>query len=251
VKDIASKYGVSISAINDANNITPRTRLRAGTSLRIPLGTQGTDTTTEVTLASESDDAPAIVRPHAPLAMSGSAADAEAMASTAHGNEPVAETGSRARRNETSAKSETRNRKSDVASNETASKSSRNKRSVTTTSTRFETHKVHKGESLTSIADRYGVSVDDLRAWNSKETRGNNLHSGTSLKIYSEAPSKGDARKSSRATKTAAKTYKVRKGDSMSEIANKFGVSLKELKKNNPKLTDKSLKAGATVRISK
>ena len=41
------------------------------------------------------------------------------------------------------------------------------------------------------------------------------LQAGASLKIYSEAPSKGDARKSSRAAKSTPKTYKVRKGDSL------------------------------------
>ncbi len=123
-------------------------------------------------------------------------------------------------------------------------------RAVTTTSTRFETPKVRKGESLTSIADRYGVSVDDLKAWNGKDTKGG-LQAGAALKIYSETSAKGDTRRTSRAAKSSVKKYTVRKGDSMAEIANKFGVSLKDLKKNNPKLNEKTIKAGQTVTIGK
>jgi LysM repeat protein len=127
----------------------------------------------------------------------------------------------------------------------------KNKRSVTTTSSRFETHKVKRGESLIEIADRYGVSVEDLKTWNGRNVKGNTLLAGAKLKIYSETTSKGDARRNSRASKSTPKTYKIRRGDSLTEIANKFGVSIKELKKNNPKLTEKSLQAGKSIRISK
>src|SRR5690606_16335151 len=96
---------------------------------------------------------------------------------------------------------------------------------------------------------RYGVSVNDLRAWNTKDIHRDQIHAGATLKIYSEAPSKGDARKSSRVSRSTPKKYKVRRGDSLSEIANKFGVSLRDLKKNNPKVSEKNLRAGQTLRI--
>lgn len=329
VKEIASKYGVSISAINEANNISSRTRLKSGQSLRIPLATSPAGDST-VTLAEAADTenredtkaqpalamndpAPAASTPRrsepAPAASAPRRSEPAPAASASHSEprrteapvesserSPAKATVHKVTRGETlsgiaskygvsksdlagwndissngtvrvgqklkvyekgaksesvAAKSESKSKKSDLASNEGTSGKSKNKRSVTTTSSRFETHKVRKGESLGSIADRYGVSVNDLRTWNSKETRGGKLASGSSLKIYSDSPSKGDARKSSRATKTATKKYVVRKGDSMTEIANKFGVSLKQLRANNPKLTEKSLKAGMTVRISK
>lgn len=131
------------------------------------------------------------------------------------------------------------------------SRSSRRRKSVTTTSTRFETHRVKKGESLTTVADKYGVSVEDLKTWNAKSIKGNKLAAGVSLKIYSESPSKGDARRSSRANKSVEKRYKVRKGESLSEIADKFGVSLTELRKNNPHIKEKTLRAGQVLKITK
>jgi membrane-bound lytic murein transglycosylase D len=139
-------------------------------------------------------------------------------------------------------------RRTKVVEDKPAKKS---KRSVTTTSSRFETHKVKRGESLIEIADRYGVSVEDLKTWNSRNVKGNTLLAGAKLKIYSETTQKGDARRNSRASKSTPKSYKIRKGDTMAEIASKFGVSVKDLKKNNPKLSEKSLQAGKSIRIGK
>lgn len=121
----------------------------------------------------------------------------------------------------------------------------------TTPSSRYETHRVRKGESLTSIAERYGVSVDDLQAWNSRSIRGGKLLSGSSLRVYGDSPSKGDSRRTSRTSKSAPKSYTVRRGDSLQDIANRFGVSLRDLKANNPRLKKGKLQAGQKIRIGK
>lgn len=134
---------------------------------------------------------------------------------------------------------------------ESDSRSSRRHKGVTTTSSRFETHKVKRGESLIAVADKFGVSVDDLKTWNAKAIKGNKLDAGVSLKIYSESPSKGDARRSSRASKSVEKKYKVRNGENLTEIADKFGVSLAEIRKNNPHVKEKSLRAGQVLKITK
>jgi membrane-bound lytic murein transglycosylase D len=307
LKEIAKKYDVTIAAIEDANSLSSKSRLRSGSSLRIPVGIAvPADTASEPTLAANgesSEAASSAALPAAPVASTprrseepALIADASPAASHVRRTEtvPVKEkerasvSYHKVKKGETLAgiarhygvsqsdlaswngidrstrvrsgqklkiqggdaepavAAKSSSKKNDVASNEPKSR-----RSVTTTSTRYETHKVRKGESLSAIADRYGVSMSDLRTWNSKDLKKGTLAAGTTLKIYSEAPSKGDARKSSRAQKSTTKTYKVRKGDSMNEIANKFGVSLKELKKNNPKISDKNLRAGQTVRIAK
>jgi membrane-bound lytic murein transglycosylase D len=125
------------------------------------------------------------------------------------------------------------------------------KRAVTTTTTRFETHKVKRGESLAAIADNYGVSVEDLKAWNGKDLKGNKLVAGAKLKVYSESTSKGDARKSSRASRSATKKYSVRRGDTFEDIADRFGVSVKELRKSNPGIKGGKLKPGQSLKIQK
>lgn len=129
----------------------------------------------------------------------------------------------------------------------TSSKASRR----TTPTTRYETHRVRRGESLTGIAERYGVSVDDLRAWNHGAFRGGTLLSGTSLRVYGDSPSKGDSRRTSRASRSAPKSYTVRRGDSLQDIANRFGVSLRDLKANNPRLRSGKLQAGQRIRIGR
>jgi len=119
------------------------------------------------------------------------------------------------------------------------------------TSTRYETHRVRRGESLTAIAERYGVSVDELRSWNARNISGGNLLAGATLRVYSDSPSKGDSKRASRASKSAPKSYTVRRGDSLQEIANRFGVSLKDLKANNPRLKRGNLQAGQRIRIGR
>lgn len=138
-----------------------------------------------------------------------------------------------------------------VASRDNSTPSSSRRRSVTTTSSRYETHKVRRGESLNSIADRYGVSVEDLKAWNASAARGRHIAAGARLKIYSETSAKGDAKKTSRNSKSSRKKYSVRKGDTLDEIAQRFGVSIAELKRNNPGIKSSKLKVGQTVAIKK
>lgn len=60
------------------------------------------------------------------------------------------------------------------------------------------THKVKEGESLTIIANRYGVSIDDIKAANGISGDGNTILPGTKLTI----PAKGSAK----ASKSSART---------------------------------------------
>lgn len=297
VKKIAEKYGVTIAAINDANGMTSRTRLRSGQSLRIPLAPDAAVESKEseplVAKNEARDDKQAAATSDragdTQLAMAGNSIPVSSTLRTPVPPKPA----EAARTTSSSAKTSTiyhkvkrgetligiarqygvptsqladwngmdddanvllgqklKVRVSSSANRAVAgSEPAARRRPVTTTSTRYETHRVRRGESLTSIAERYGVSVNDLRAWNTKDIHRDQIHAGATLKIYSEAPSKGDARKSSRVSRSTPKKYKVRRGDSLSEIANKFGVSLRDLKKNNPKVSEKNLRAGQTLRI--
>ncbi len=260
--DVARKYNVSISAITEANGLNNKSKLKVGASLRIPLGVSADADSSSANLADNgaSDNSAAASEPSATAgAPAAPAAEPRAVAAQSRRapQEPLlAEAGStpaRVRRTEPApAPSASRTVAAKPAREEApAAAKARAKKSVTTTSSRYETHKVRKGESLSSIADRYGVSVDDLKVWNGRELQKGHVNAGTSLKIYSEAPSKGDAKRSSRASKSVAKTYVVRRGDSMEEIAQRFGVSVKQLRANNPKLSEKNLRSGAKIRISK
>ena len=134
-------------------------------------------------------------------------------------------------------------------------------------------YKVRKGDNLGSIADDFEVPVDKLRAWN--HLRGNTVAVGRTLTIYkpvgegggSEVASASDpapARpgKSAKSTKTAksgsrlassaaAATYhKVKKGETLSGIAESYNTTVANLKKNNANLSA-NLRAGEVLVIRK
>ena len=121
-------------------------------------------------------------------------------------------------------------------------------------------HTVKKGESLGSIARKYHVTVSKIKSWNhlKRET----LHVGQKLTIYrSGAPmaqvGKGDG--NSKSSKSASsgnksgstvKTHTVKKGESLSSIARKYGCSVNDIKKWNS-LKSNNVKVGQKLKIKK
>ena len=95
----------------------------------------------------------------------------------------------------------------------------------------------------------YNVSEKDLRSWN-PGIKAHKIVRGQKIKLYSKVTGKGSA--SDSRTKSASrlpKQYKVRKGDSMKSIANKFGISVGQLKKKNKKTSEGTLKSGQVLRL--
>ncbi|MHA3884471.1 lytic transglycosylase [Stutzerimonas degradans] len=89
-------------------------------------------------------------------------------------------------------------------------------------------YRVKAGDNLWDIAKAQRVSVHDLQRWN--KLSGSSLKVGQALFLQGPAPAS--------ATKAAAPTYyKVRKGDSLYQIAKRFNVHVSKLKTWNPKGT--------------
>jgi membrane-bound lytic murein transglycosylase D len=128
-------------------------------------------------------------------------------------------------------------------------------------------HKVHRGESLTEIAEQYNVSVADLKKWN--YLKYNKAPRGRTLKIrLNESIATTDAKESDSSsknpvvaavepkiekvvsTKEVTKIHKVIKGDNLTEIANKYGVTLADIKKWN-QLKDNNIALGESIKIIK
>lgn len=87
-----------------------------------------------------------------------------------------------------------------------------------------KTHRVKKSESLHSLAQKYHVTVDDIKSANNLVS--NHLKSGDILVI----PPRSLATAGEQASRT---TYRVKKGESLSRIARRTGVSVAELKRLN------------------
>lgn len=100
------------------------------------------------------------------------------------------------------------------------------------------THRVRSGESLYTIGKRYGVSVDRLKAANG--LRRNTIRVGQELVI--------PARSSSGATASNGKVHRVRSGDTLSEIARRYGTTVSKLRSAND-LTSNRLRIGQELKI--
>lgn len=100
------------------------------------------------------------------------------------------------------------------------------------------THRVRSGESLYTIGKRYGVSVDRIKAANG--LRRNTIRVGQELVI--------PARSSGSAAASEGKVHRVRSGDTLSEIARRYGTTVSKLRSANG-LTSNRLRIGQELRI--
>lgn len=139
------------------------------------------------------------------------------------------------------------------------------------TSSKIKYHKVRRGDSLSEISDKYGISLSDLKKWN--RLRSNKAPLGRNLKIYTNentavAVTSKHTTKDTASTAVASATnkifkeekvvsykdvvkyYRVKKGDNLGEISDKYGVSVAEIKKWN-KLKSNNIALGANLKIVK
>jgi len=121
------------------------------------------------------------------------------------------------------------------------------------------THKVRKGETLSSIARKYGTSVSAIRTRNRLKSK-SHIVAGSTLRIpvtqvaYASAPETAAARTPAKevgvpSKKSTPTKYVVRKGDSLYKIANRFNVTTQEIKVLN-KLRSNNLSIGQELVIS-
>jgi membrane-bound lytic murein transglycosylase D len=125
------------------------------------------------------------------------------------------------------------------------------------TVSRIKYHKVRKGDSLGEISNRYGITMSELKKWN--HLRGSKAPVGRKLKIYTMEAVASNSKKSTKpdtvsvkestaiasnnaktfkeekvvSYKDVVKYHKVKRGDNLGEISDKYGVSVAEVKKWN------------------
>ena len=93
-------------------------------------------------------------------------------------------------------------------------------------------HRVQRGDTLSEIADQYDVTVSQLRQWN--DIRGSNIRIGQRLTIYS---SQGQPTE-----------HVVRRGDTLIEIAQQYGVSVANIKDWN-NLSSNTIRIGQRLKV--
>jgi membrane-bound lytic murein transglycosylase D len=111
-------------------------------------------------------------------------------------------------------------------------------------------YRVRSGDYLGKIARKYSVRVSQIKRWNG--LRSNTLNIGQRLTIYPRNPSVStESQSSKKVVNTAGKeTYKVRSGDSLWTISQKFsGVSVQNIRDWNG-ISGNKLKIGMTLVVS-
>ena len=100
-------------------------------------------------------------------------------------------------------------------------------------------HTVKRGDTLWGVAQRYGVTIPSLASANGLSPQ-SQLTAGAKLKI----PGAGSSSPAGEATRM---TYEVRRGDTLSQIAERFNVSVRQLMTWNQIRQSTSLKAGQRI----
>lgn len=193
---IAKKYGVSSSDLQRANHIKNANLIAVGQKLVIPKPTRGGGAAVSVVAQADVPESKSAER-----------------ATTATDATPAAKEKSSSSRNSALVSS--------------AGKGGGSAKTQTSW------HTVAKGESLSTIASRYGVKQSDLMKWNGI-SNANHIQAGQKLKVYTPA--------------SAWSTYTVKKGDTLSSIADKSGCSVADLKSWN-KLGGSTIYAGQQLKV--
>ena len=104
-------------------------------------------------------------------------------------------------------------------------------------------HQVAPGDTLYNIAKRYGVSQDNIRAWNNMPD--DTVKLGTSLRVKPTSASGASYGNTSSATGS----YRVVSGDTLYSIAQRHGMTVSQLRAVNH-LQDENRRVGQTLRVT-
>ncbi|MBE6335462.1 MAG: LysM peptidoglycan-binding domain-containing protein [Lentimicrobiaceae bacterium] len=108
-------------------------------------------------------------------------------------------------------------------------------------------HIVKSGENLGSIAKRYRISVNQLKAWNN--LKGTTIYPGQKLIVYSSGAPMAQAGNSSPVERsTEQKIHTVKSGENLSLIAKKYKCSVTEIKRWN-NLKTNTLQIGQKLKV--
>ena len=131
------------------------------------------------------------------------------------------------------------------SSSSTAAAAPSSSSSSTQSSTPTGTYTVKSGDTLSGIATRHGVTVNQLKQWNGLTS--NNIRVGQKLKLNSSS----SASSASASSSGDYSTYTVKSGDSLYSIAKNYsGVSAQDIMNFNG-MSSSKIKPGMKIKIPK
>jgi LysM repeat protein len=225
---IAARYGTRVSALQEVNNITNPRRLQIGQRIVIPVGEPGRyyssqplaghEVGEQVTYRVQRGDSLAQIATNYRTNVA-SLMDWNGLTSTLiyPGDRLVVYYGTRG----------AAPRPQPTAAATTSSSSAPAPMAVETDTTDASRnlYTVRRGDNLYIIAQRFNVSVEQLKSWNNR--RGNLIHPGDKLVVYTSSPLVGDPDVAQPAHNLVRHT--VQRGDAPYVIAQRYSVSLNSL----------------------
>lgn len=118
----------------------------------------------------------------------------------------------------------------------------------------FKRHKVNRGETMASIARRYNVSVSALMACNGMSAK-KRVRVGQRLKVpvrvarYAKDASSQSSDADSARNNGQVISYKVKKGDNLALIAQRFNTTVADIKKMN-RIKGSNVQSGRIIKIA-
>jgi membrane-bound lytic murein transglycosylase D len=124
-------------------------------------------------------------------------------------------------------------------------------------------YRVQRGDTLPGIADRFDVTVDQLKRWN--HLRGDHVPRGSRLRIYAGSQSDSAPAKARSSQNTGpsvqvvsaenrpaqGQEHRVKPGETLYSIARVYQTSVSSLRESNPFLSDRELQAGDVLTIQR
>ena len=107
-------------------------------------------------------------------------------------------------------------------------------------------HRVRRGETISEIADEYGVSQRELLDWNGLDRRGR-IRIGQRLRVA--APEARTVPQFQSPPAAGMKTHVVRRGETLKGLARRYGVSIQALREANGIAEQEPLRAGISLKI--